>query len=269
MFHDLPKRARRLAGCAILVSVLWAPGAHAQSSVRMSQANTSDGSDDHVIIGAGVSYAPTYQGSNDYRVLPLPALDVDLGPFYANLRNGIGVKVINTGGVTIGGGVAIMPGYRAKDVPEGVGKLSWGVGGRMFASVAQGGVVATIGATKGFSGGTEGFVADASISYPVAVTPRLMVIPSVGTTWADSKYNDRYFGIDAEQSLASGLAQYKAGSGFKDASALLTASYRLTDRITLGISGGVTTLLGDAKDSPIVESKTQPTGFLTMGYRFR
>jgi outer membrane protein len=222
---------------------------------------------DHVMIGVGMGYAPAYQGADDYRALPIPAIDVAVGPFFANLRNGIGINVIDSDAVKIGGSIAVMPGYRRKDAPEGIGKLSFGAGGRMFASFKAGGVIATLGATQGFAGGTKGVIADASLSYPVTVSSRLLLIPTIGASWADAKHNNRYFGVDGEQSIASGLPIFRPGKGFKDASAMLTASYRLTDRINLSASGGVTTLLGDIKRSPIVYHKTQPAGFLSLSYR--
>ena len=50
----------------------------------------------------------------------------------------------------------------------------------------------------------------------------------------------------------------------------LTASYLLTKHLILGVSAaGATTVLGNAKDSPIVFHKNaQPSGFLSLGYRF-
>src|SRR3546814_6165484 len=62
---------------------------------------------------------------------------------------------------------------------------------------------------------------------------------------------NRYFGIDAGEAMASGLPFYRAGSGFKDVSGVLTASYRLDAHWSLGATGGVTRLLGDAADSPL------------------
>lgn len=224
-------------------------------------------SSDRTIVGLGMAVVPVYQGADDYRVLPLPAVDIVSGPFFANFRNGIGVNVVDTPNFTFGGSVTFMPGYRRKDVPVGVGRLSAGAGGRLFVSTKAGGVIATLGGTQGFVGSTRGFIADASLSYPMVMSPRLVLIPSIATTWADRKHNDRYFGIGTQQSLASGLPAYEAGSGFKDASALLTASYRLSSRINLSASGGVTTLLGDAEDSPLVVHRTRPTGFLSMSYR--
>ncbi|WP_368854771.1 MipA/OmpV family protein, partial [Serratia marcescens] len=86
----------------------------------------------------------------------------------------------------------------------------------------------------------------------------------MAASWADRKHNDRFFGVSAAQSRASGLRQFRPGSGFNDVSAMLSVQYRLTDRVSLGATGGVTTLLGKVKDSPIVAHKTQPLGFLSL-----
>jgi len=257
--------AKALAIPLILTSV--SAQAQVRSWSNTGQPREQEVNRDHFVVGAGAAYVPAYQGADDYIVLPLPVIDVAWGPLYANLRNGIGINVIDNDVVTIGGGVSFLPGYRTKDAPEGIGKLSFGVGGRGFASVRAGGFTFTAGATQGFSGGTEGLIADVSISRPIIASSRITLIPTIGATWADKKHNDRYFGVTASQSLASGLPQFNAGSGFKDASAMLVVSYRLTNRINLGVSGGVTTLLGDAKDSPLVYHKTQPSGFLTLSYR--
>jgi outer membrane protein len=109
--------------------------------------------------------------------------------------------------------------------------------------------------------------ADVSLSYSIQVSSRFTLTPTIGTTWADRKYNDRYFSVTATESLASGLPQFTAGAGFKDVSGLLIASYRLTDRMTLSATGGVTSLIGTAKDSPFVEKKPQPSAILTLTYR--
>lgn len=253
------------AGAALAAAHL-SPAAWAQE-LNNTYKQRPASSQDRIVIGVGAGYVPAYQGSDDYRLLPIPVIDVVSGPFFANLRNGIGVNVVDGDTLTLGGSMTILPGYRRRDAPEGIGKLSVGVGGRLFASVKASGMIATVGATQGFAGGTKGVIADASLSYPIVVSPRLMVIPAISTTWADEKHNDRYFGVDSRRSVASGLPEFHAGKGFKDASALVAASYRLTDRINLGASAGVTTLVGDAKNSPIVEHRTQPVGFLSLSYR--
>lgn len=249
-----PKVAHLLLAAA-LPFPLWASTAQAQDS-------------DHVVLGAGVATAPAYQGSDEYRILPIPAIDIKEGPFFANFRNGVGLAPVDSDVLTIGASATFIPGYRRRDVPAGIDKLSDGLGARIFAAMRTHGFVATVGATKGVAGGTKGVIADASLAYPVTISSAFSLTPSVGATWADRKHNDRYFGITASESTASGLAQFRAGSGFKDISAALTASYRLTDRVTMSATGTITTLVGDVKDSPLVVEKTRPAGFLALSYRF-
>ncbi len=261
-------RPRFIAALAMLSLIFWGASAQAQELAQVQEQDSGEDKD-HIVIGIGAGYAPAYQGSDKYRALPVPVIDVSWGPFFANLQNGIGVNAIDTDHITIGASVTVMQGYRSKDAPDGIGKLSFGAGGRGFMDLKAAGFVATIGATKGFAGNTKGLIADASLSYPLAVTSRLTLVPTIGTTWADKKHNDRFYGVNSKQSLASGLPQFRAGSGFNDASFMLSAQYRLTERFSLGATGGVTTLLGKVKDSPIVFHKTQPLGFLSLSYRFR
>jgi outer membrane protein len=222
---------------------------------------------DHVLLGVGAVASPTYQGADDYRLRPIPAIDIKKGWFFANFRNGVGVAPISTDRLTVGAGVVFVQGYRQRDVPKGVARLSSAAGGRLFASLRTGGFVTTVGVVKALSGGTKGVVADASLSYPLQVSSRFSLTPTVGATWADGRHNDRYFGVTAAEALASGLSRFRAGAGFKDATAALTASYRLTDRITFSATGGATSLLGPVKDSPLVVHKIQPLGILSFTYR--
>jgi outer membrane protein len=252
IYRSLLIHAIRLGGLLSMSAVTLTAGtAHAQ---------------DHVVVGGGVAATPNYQGSEDYRILPLPAVDIKEGWLFANLRNGIGIEPIDTDLITIGASAVFVQGIRGKDLPQGIDKVSDAVGARIFTSLRANGFVASFGATK-VLGGTRGLIADATVSYPVRLSSRATLTPTIGTTWADRKYNNRYFGVTARESAASGLPQFATGSGFKDVSGSLTASYRLTNRITLSVTGGVTSLLGKVKASPIVEKVTQPVGILTFTYR--
>jgi outer membrane protein len=262
------RRSQFIALTLVAPFVLLENSARAQDLSDATQQDAIPANHDHLIVGLGTGYFPAYEGADKYRVLPLPAIDVKWGPFFVGL-GGIGFDVVDTKWLTVGTSLTFVPGYRRGDVPEGIGRLSTGAGGRVFASLKAGGWVATIGATQTVAGATGGATADVSLSRPIVVTPRLTLIPTIGTTWADAKYNNRYFGVDAQQSLASGLPQFAPGAGIKDATAFLTTSYRLTEHLILGVSAGATTVLGDVKDSPIVFHKNaQPTGFLSIAYRF-
>lgn len=246
-----------------LVTVCSLPLVFALSSAAQAQ------DQNHVVLGIGAAIAPAYQGAKSMRLLPIPSIDIKQGWFVANFRNGIGIAPINTDMFTVGASAVFVQGYRKKDVPQGIDRLSDGLGARVFLNVRARGLTTTIGLVKVVSGGTKGMFADASLSYPIRATSRMTLIPTLGTTWADRTYNDRYFGVTPAESLASGRAQFTGKAGFKDVTGLLTASYRLADRLTLSATGGVTALVGNVKNSPLVETKVRPSGIVALSYRFR
>jgi MipA family protein len=250
---------------AMGVSAQIAAEAQDLSSSRQSVGQPSK---DRIVVGLGAAVTPVYQGADDYRVLPLPAIDIVQGRIFANFRNGVGLNLVDDRALTIGAGVTPLPGYRRRDVPTGVDRLSWGVGGRIFANLTGGGVVATLGATQAITGSTGGFVADASLSYPIILNPKVIITPSIATSFADGKHMDGYFGVNAREAAASGLDAYRGKAGFKDVSALLNIVYRLDSRWSVTGSVGATSLLGRVKDSPLVEHATRPTGFVALAYRF-
>ena len=266
------------SGLAIAMAVaalVWTNAANAQveagaSAVAQGEARTLDdhSHDDHLNLGLGAIRAPAYQGSDTYRTRAFPAVDASWGPLFANSRDGIGVRAIDTGLLTVGAGLTWMQGYKAKYVPDGIGKLKSGAAARGYISVRTDGFVATVGAKKGLSGDNKGAAIDASLAYPIQLSSRTTIIPTVGTTWTNRKYNNRYFGVDADQSLASGLPRFKAGDGFTNIAAALTVNHQLTDRISLGASIGVNRTLGEVKDSPLVSDKTQALGLAFFAYHF-
>lgn len=219
-------------------------------------------------IGVGGMYAPGYLGSSRYKFQPLPAVDIKYDRFFVNFQDGIGANLIDGEAFTIGAGLVMADGYSEKDAPRGIGKLSTGLGARGFVKLRQAGFEATLGATKILTGSTKGFVADASIQYPIFASSKFILVPSVGTNYGDRKHNNRYFGVTAAQSIASGLPQFTGKSGFIDVKAELMAQYFVTDRISFGLLGGVSSLIGDVKNSPIVESRTKPYTLGFISYSF-
>jgi MipA family protein len=261
--------------------LLWTSSAAAQALPKIDTPNpvsgeayeysggSGEGEEDHITIGAGGLYQPAYMGSRKYQVQPLPAIDIKQGRFFVNFQNGIGVAPVDSEALTIGAGVVmIVDNYERKDVPNRFNTISMGAGARGFVIVRRFGLEASAGVTQIFAGNTKGMIADFSLSRPITVNDRLFITPSIGTRWANAKHNDRFYGVTARQSQDFGLRQFRSGSGFLDAKAELALEYKLTDHIGLGAVGGVTTLLGDVKDSPIVAKKTAPFGMGFLTYTF-
>ncbi len=257
-FALIPACPGRYLQCGIVFAMFGlatAGGAHAAESDRLK-------------IGAGAAVIPRFEGSDEYRVRPVPLIDFQKGRFFARTGDGIGLNIVQTSRFTMGAGVNWMKGYRDSDVPDGIGKLSDALGGRLFVSTRVAGAVATLSATQAITKSERGLVANARVSYPYTLTERLKLIPSVSVNWANAKYMDSYFGVNAGQSAASGLAQYRPSAGFKDVSLRLAVNYELTKDWSVSGAVGASRLLGDAADSPLVERKSQLQAMAGVAYTF-
>ena len=154
------------------------------------------------------------------------------------------------------------------DAPVGIGRLASGVGARAAIDYKRQGVRLTLGATKVLSGGVDGVLVDGGVGVSIPLSQRLMLMPAVSATWADRSYNDRYFGVTAVQSAASGLPVFHPGGGIKDVTATLAAVYRLDERISLMATGAFGNIVGDVEDSPIVRDRAQTSAVVSVTYRF-
>lgn len=100
------------------------------------------------------------------------------------------------------------------------------------------------------------------------IAPKWRLDLGVATTWANSQYMHSYFGVSTTQSPQSGHAVYSPTSGIRDVSSSLNLSYQVTPEIS--VTGGLkaSSLVGDARNSPIVTSPQSVSGSLTVGYAF-
>lgn len=265
MMRLSPRGLARLCavGLALGIAGIALP-AQAQTQVR-TQAQAQLPSRDRMIFGLGAASTPEYQGSDERSTRAIPLIDIARGPFFMNLRNGIGAYPLEYGDFRFGASIVYIPGF---DLPYALGEVSGSVGARLFTDWERDGFNATFGVTKAVSGDLEGMLVDASLSYRYNVTEKLTLIPVIGTTWSDGDYNQSYFGVTPIQAASAGISSFSPGGGFKDVSIGLTANYRITERVNLTASATMTKLLGDARNSPIVFDDTQAFGFIGVSYRF-
>src|SRR3546814_18989934 len=111
-----------------------------------------------------------------------------------------------------------------------------------------------------FRSGTRGVVADASLSYALPLSDRMTVVPTVGTSWANGKHMNSYFGIDAGEAPASGLPLYRLRSRCKQVSRLVTANSRLHTHWRLSATVGLHRPLGAADAGPRSKRSSPPPG---------
>lgn len=226
------------------------------------------GDDDHWTLGAGIAYGPEFLGSDEYEFSPVPLVDVKYGHFFANTGDGIGFTVYESPQFIAGAALNWMNGYDDDDVPTGIEEVDGSLGVSLFVATELYGFEGKLAATQAVTETDRGLLIEAGIGYPIHVTDRLVLSPGIGTSWANGKYMDGYFGINASEAAASGLTFYEPSGGFRDVEASITARYRITDSISAMGLIGVTQLVGDAADSPLVEDETSLKAVLGVSYTF-
>jgi outer membrane scaffolding protein for murein synthesis (MipA/OmpV family) len=99
----------------------------------------------------------------------------------------------------------------------------------------------------------------ASIRVPAA--EKVFVNGSLSASWASGDYMSNRFGISDADAARSGLRSYDADADFKDVELGLGATYVITKRWSVSMSGRYQHMLGDAADSPIVEDRGSEDAF--------
>lgn len=224
-----------------------------------------------VSVGGGALYGPAYEGSDKYRVSPLPDISVAYanGLFFANIWDGIGSYPLQGENYKVGASVGFSMGRQEdddKDNLRGMGDVDMGatlnlLGEYGFDELHISGKV---------SRGTQDYGTTAKLElgsmFPVA--EHLMLMGSVGATWADAEHMQTYFDVSSSQSARSGHRQYDADAGIKSVGFTVSAFYSVTDQWDVKVMVMGDQLVGDAVDSPIVQRAFNPSVLFTISYKF-
>jgi len=210
-------------------------------------------------FGLGAGFAPDYEGSDDSRGIPMLMLkgSYDSGRSFTLMGPNLRVNVVPSKLYSFGP----VLNYRLKrdDVSNNSVDAMRSVDAAFEAGVFGGVDVDNwlLGAEvlTDISDEHDGTLAQLSVGYRWKARPDLSITPRVFTTYADNDYMDTYFGVNAGNRGSSGLPNFTADSGLKDAGISLAVNY--TPWAQWGITGllSYSALLNDAKDSPIVDDK--------------
>lgn len=232
-------------------------------------------------VGLGAGYAPDYEGSEDYQAVPLWALRANnlYGPTtYADI---LATKVTSN--------LVAHPNFRLGPViefiPERDDVENDAVDGLedVDAAVMVGGLLGwDFVATQTQAAGVEVQArADVAGGHGYLVTPAiwarrrlnggLSLAVSLLGTYASEDYMSDYFGIDADDAARTGLDQFDADAGFKDAGADLVLGLGQGGGWEASLLGRYRRLVEDAADSPVVADEGEEDQFfagILVGYRF-
>lgn len=206
-------------------------------------------------IGPGVVVAPWFEGSANYRVLPIPNLDLryQRDKVFISARDGVGATLFDDSGFKAGPILRYRFPRNAGDGGYlfGMGNVPFTVEGGGFLRYDLPFLSAKVELRRGL-GGSNGLIFDALIDGKVRLSDTVFLSAGPRLSVTDGTYNQAYFGVDANQSVNSGYAQYYPGAGLRSVGAGTSAVWRIDDKLTL-VAFGSYNYLGDiAGNSPIV-----------------
>lgn len=240
-----------------------------------------------IAIGGGALLSPNYLGDDAYSLSAVPYIRVTNGErFVVSVQEGVKYTAINGkrfragprasvefGRQEDGGGTFRIAGDSTSDL-VGLGDIdaSFSLGGFAELDVADLTLSANLG--KAVTG-HKGLTGELAVNYNGRIRRKgPPIIYSLGprVNFADDKYQNAYFGINAAQSTASGLSEFKASGGLVSYGAGMTVIVPITDNFATTVIGSYTRLTGDAARSPLVKERgSKDQGFfgLVMTYSFK
>lgn len=226
--------------------------------------------------GGLVIVKPKYEGSKDYEVVGAPIIAPSSGTSSGRVQfkgvDDLRLRLLQHEGFEAGPLVGYRFGRDEDDAAllTGIGDVDGGlvVGG--YAGYRFGGIMPFVSYHHQVTGDDTGANVRLGLEAKFPIGSAISMTAIGGVTWADEDYMQSYFGITAAQSAASvaGLAAFDADAGFKDVFLGASADVPLSERWTLKLTGRYAYLLGDAADSPVVETEHQWTGGIGFTYRF-
>lgn len=229
-----------------------------------------------VMVGIGGEYTPDFVGSKNGKLMPIPifsirragSVDQFRGP-----RDSASIALFDVGNFRAGPAFKYVASRRSDKYAEltGLGdvKAAYELGG--FVEYFPVDWLRLRSELRQSMGGNTGTVADVSADVIVPLIQRLTISAGPRFTWKSTKATAPYFGVDAVQSVASGLPMYDARGGAHSVGFGGQISYRINPQWEVHAYVEYEKLLGDAADSPLVKlrgSSNQTTIGLGASYSF-
>ncbi len=271
-----------------MLAALALPAA-AQEAPR-GEPNVFEG--DHLTVGVGVIYGPSYDGSDDYVLSPVPVLQGNFkGVAIAPRPGGVALDLIpDARNARIGfalGPVATLSSNRASQIKDPVvraaGKLEDAVEIGANAGITLNRVLHPYDSLAlsadvkwDVAGAHSGRTISPTITYTTPLSRAALVSLSASMRHVDDDFARYYYSVSPAQSTASGLPRFDADGGWESWSLGMLAGYDLSgNALDGGFSviaiGAYSRMIGDAADTPYTSLRgdaDQWTAALGIAYTF-
>lgn len=225
---------------------------------------------DHLTVGVGAVYGPSYDGSDDYVVSPIPVVQGQVMGVQISPRvGGVALDVIPDGeNAKVGfalGPVANVSFNRNRQIQDRVvraaGKLDAAVelgvsGGISFNHLLNDYDSLTVSTdVKWDVSAYKGMTWQPAVSYVTPLSPAVLVTLNVNARHVDDDFAQYYYSVTPDQAARSGLPQYQAKGGWDSVGGGLLVGWDLSGDMRDGGFAlfGVASysrMLNDGKDTP-------------------
>ncbi len=276
-----------------ILPVLLAGSGTAFAQDREADLDDSVFDETHLTLGGGVSYGPSYDGSDDYVASVLPIVSGSIEGFEIQPRGpGGAIDLIRDGNADrpvefILGPVATLNFDRTRDIEDNVvaslGELDTaielgGTAGVKFNDLLNefDSVTAVVDVKWDVASAHGGMSVAPTLAYFTPVSRGAAVSLSLNAEYIDDDYADYYYSITPAGNVASGLPVFQAEGGWKSAGATALFFVDLDGNLLNGgfsliALGSYNRMLEDAKDSPITSIRgdaDQWLGAVGVAYTF-
>jgi outer membrane protein len=268
------------AGAALLLTCL-----NATAQGRAAHDDDDDGDGDgrggsglQLIAGAAVLSGPKYPGSSVRQTEVIPLLGARYGRYFVGgapdtgVPFGLGANLLQGSPWRLG--VVLGPDFKkprkASDDPRlvGLGDVAATTHLGLFGGYSQPGWSLRGNVLSDAGGKHQGTTASLELEGKFTLTDRLVLSAGPGLRWADKRYTQTFFGVDATQAAQSGRARYDTNAGLNTLKFSVGLEYRIDPRWFVSARAAVESLRGDARSSPVTAENSPYTLGVFTGYRF-
>ena len=232
-----------------------------------------------VIIGPGTVFEPEYEGSDNYRLQPSAVINVRYkSRLFLSGGEGFGYDIWRSHDYRIGASATYDLGR--KDDVDGLNGLP-GIDPapqfRVFTDYVLGvhysdyeiPFIFSVDMRYTFRDG-DGVTGSVSAYFPIAgsESERYFVFLGGSVVVGDANALGTYFNVTPSQSAATGLPTYRANSGLRSANVGVSAGWFLSDHILITGTTGAKWMIGEVRNSPIIQQEWQYLANITVGYLF-
>ena len=249
-------------------------------AVTLLLASAAAAAQDNVLtLSGGATVAPRYAGSDKQHASPLVGIDYQMANgFFASTLRGAGYGAA-LGPLQVSAAIGYRPERSEKDrngFASNGGNALRGMGDVKASATAVLAVTAPLSDRFGLTASVEAPLSQRDNGRTGSVGANVVVLQTnadqltvgLSTSAGDRKYMQTYFGVTPAQAMRTRYARYAPTSGLYQAEASIAYTHQLDGRWSVTTALSETTLLRNAKTSPLTLRRSAPSGALYLNYRY-